>query len=1212
MKKISLFSLLLISAQLSASNANWISISDNNMATAANWSSGSVPDGVAIFNSSSPSGVVTSLAWDPNHAVPSFSNLQFSLNAFSFATATSASAFSFGFITTGTDAYGLVFNGAGITGQSTNASFTFDNTGITDHQYFPQLQFSPNGTSAIGEANITATNAAIIQNPPEGSLRKSNPQFLLDGSSNGNSVSATSNQCLITAQNNSLSLTNDVAALIAGFSNPGIDGVTGQFIISGSSNGVGDSNPGEGANGLASLTVDGAAISLTNYGEIEADNHTDISGGAGQWIIDGSSNGLALNYSGSGGIANASFTANNSNLVLNNHLQLISAFSNFIVGAEGQLVIKGNSTGTGRNAGIGTGGTGNASFNITSSTLTLGNQAAGNIVGASGSDITGAVGQLVIDGTSNGFASGTTGVGGNGNSSFSAESSIISLTNDGQLIGGQSNIAGGVGQLIVDGSSNSNANAGTANSGNGSASLTLNNTLLTLINANTIITSPSTPNNIMGAAGQLVVDGTCNSNNASLQSGSGHSVLTIDKGTILIKNYGSVTSLQEGGLAAQLVVDGSMNEQNSSSLGSGSAILNAGSNAVISVTNELSGTISATGSAAAQVYFHNASISGAPMINVSNLNPNAAIEGIIFDQNSSGGNAIISLINTSLVVDTTSSASPFSIGGLNGNSSSVVKLQTNDLQISTAQGTTTSFAGNITGSGKNLFIAGKGKQILSGTNTYTGSTVVNGGILELDGSVAQSVFVNDGGTITGLGSIGSSLTFSAGSTYLVTLSGNPFSTTCLHVGGTLSPSGTLSVVSSNGTYSIGRPYTIFTAGLLNPTQFTSIRIDSPWLIVTPIYHFDPSISILLSTNFSAAAQTENEQNVANQFDRLAVPIGDEVVVINELLGLDGAQLSAALEQMSGGQYTFLTQVIQTADRRFSERIFEAVRNATLPCSCTPDCQEAQFWIESGGGCEFYRGNKEVRGMRSPFFDVSLGAHVQITSTLLAGVAANYQRNRLDFSYGEKNTLNNGQAGIYGLWRGCSFYAFSDLVGGQSYSRIKRPLYFGTLKRTARSTPKFYHGAWYGEIGVDFQWCNWIIQPFLGTHITYVSANSFCERGAASLDLRIKKHQATCPDGYLGAHINFCADCTEINADLVWQHRFGSQGTTLHSRFVDFGDTFRVKGEKNLYNHFIGRLRVSQRLRCDFQIYGEAAGGCAIPKPNRLYNWSASGGICYAW
>ncbi|KMO22759.1 hypothetical protein SQ03_00055 [Methylobacterium platani JCM 14648] len=50
--------------------------------------------------------------------------------------------------------------------------------------------------------------------------------------------------------------------------------------------------------------------------------------------------------------------------------------------------------------------------------------------------------------------------------------------------------------------------------------------------------------------------------------------------------------------------------------------------------------------------------------------------------------------------------------------------------------------------------AGDGALILTGANTYTGSTEVNGGLLAVDGSIASVANVNAGGTLGGTGTLG--------------------------------------------------------------------------------------------------------------------------------------------------------------------------------------------------------------------------------------------------------------------------------------------------------------------------------------------------------------------------------------------------------------------------------------------------------------------------
>jgi autotransporter-associated beta strand protein len=212
---------------------------------------------------------------------------------------------------------------------------------------------------------------------------------------------------------------------------------------------------------------------------------------------------------------------------------------------------------------------------------------------------------------------------------------------------------------------------------------------------------------------------------------------------------------------------------------------------------------------------------------------------------------------------------------------------------------------------------GIGTMILSGANTYTGTTAVFGGVLDVEGSITSSSLttVNANATLTGAGAVGNTtiakggiflpgngtpgssmtvagnLALQSGALYLVQL--NPATSTFANVTGTVSLNGSAGAAFLSGNY-VAKRYTILTAaGGVNGTfsSFDTLGIPSGFQAGLSYDANDVYLNLALSYG-ALAGLSSNQHNVGNALDSFFKANGSIPVLF-------GSLTPAGLRQVSG-------------------------------------------------------------------------------------------------------------------------------------------------------------------------------------------------------------------------------------------------------------------------------------------------------------------------
>ncbi|MBN8944081.1 MAG: autotransporter domain-containing protein [Rhizobiales bacterium] len=400
-------------------------------------------------------------------------------------------------------------------------------------------------------------------------------------------------------------------------------------------------------------------------------------------------------------------------------------------------------------------------------------------------------------------------------------------------------------------------------------------------------------------------------------------------------------------------------------------------------------------------------------------------------------------------------------GSITGSTGTAVNL-TGGSNTFVMSGSAASLTGSAVGSGSDTFrFAGTGSNTfnvsqigtgwttldktgssnwtLTGTSTYAGPVTVNGGILSVNGDLtsATSLSVNSGGTLGGIGTVGTTTVYAGGtlapgnSIGTLTVNGNltlaAGSTTVIEasssgidritVSGTASLAGSLSVVRLGPSVTFGTDYTLLSAAQGRSGTFSSISALPPALRPTVTYTAN---AVMISFAPEAlqpllpAGTGGNQAKVAEAIDR-AVGGGASVSALFPLYTAAPAAIAAGLSALSGEAATGAQQAAFNAASLFLNLMLDPTagsRGATA----------------SGAGPSLVQ-------MADPPGPATPGSRVAPTWSIWTKAFGQSSRTNADAAAGSART----SGGLYGVAAGADYRLAPDTLvgfalagGGTSY------------------------------------------------------------------------------------------------------------------------------------------------------------------------------------
>lgn len=601
----------------------------------------------------------------------------------------------------------------------------------------------------------------------------------------------------------------------------------------------------------------------------------------------------------------------------------------------------------------------------------------------------------------------------------------------------------------------------------------------------------------------------------------------ISSGALILSGDGSIHSSSSVALDGALTIETSAGEKEIRNL-SGTGTINLNDN-ILHIDDYLNNTFSGTISGSGGIVKKG---SGTFILSGENTftGSTSILDGGITLSGAADSIALSTSVSISDTLTLASGAGNKNINTLSGSG----RVHLNDNTLTVTQGEDGIFSGIIDGTG-GLTKIGTETLFLSGDNTYTGTTTVQGGALALTGSIAGNASVVAGAVLNGTGTVNGSVTNTSGivapgnSIGTMNIAGNytqdAFGTLEIEIGpngesdvlsitGNASLDGAVDLLLYPGLYLSGSQYTFLTAASISGT-FNALTASngSSWLLSYPA-----STSVLLTASDSSivlpvslSSLQGNAYNIASYlFPTGFVPTNPDLIsVYQKLLVLSPLDFSAALQRLGPTQFGALPLISLESDVRLASAMVDQMQNIFFCHTCLEKSRNVYdsvdcFWVEPLVYNYEQNGNSEQTGFNCTTFGADIGvSHYIAEGRCFVAAEIGYTNSSLSWQNyagdGRWNTLYFGPA--IG-WLFDKVYLDIVLLGVVNFYNIDRKIVFPGLDRTANNKHDSYDIFLRTDGGIYFDCEYFFIQPEYIFSFLTVFEESYKENGADSLDLLV--------------------------------------------------------------------------------------------------------------